>query len=139
MKHIKTFEGIFSNFRKDLDKRIKSTGLGIWQWGVDNKDENIGKFTVICGMNTLDSSIDIEELYRFLYSNIGKITMASKSGYGISYMVKYDNIPFSLQSWFSQSPIDHKPRYLVCMDQHFEFVGTYEECKIYLDAKKYNL
>ena len=140
MKNYNEFlkEGLFSNTRKELKKRMKEVGLGMWQWGIDNKEKNIGKF-VIVGDYSSTTSTDSKDLYRFLQSNVGEITLASKSGYGISYMVKYDNIPPDLQHWFSQNPVDYIPRYLVCMDQHLEFIGSYEECKTYIDAKTYNL
>jgi hypothetical protein len=150
MKKYKDFlkEGIFPNWKKDLNKRIKDIGLGMWQWGFDNNEKNIGKFVIVnsnerytrSGSSGTVGIVD-NEIYNFLQKNIGEITMAwaSKSGCGISYMVKYDNIPNNLQTWFTQNPSDMTPRYLVCMDQNIEFIGTYDECDFYIEAKKYNL
>lgn len=134
----------FGSKAKKIDRKLsKNIGLGNWQWGIDNNEENIGKYVVVKNYTSL-SNIKNLELYTFIRNNIGQITLASKSSYGISYMVKYENIPHELKSHFSQSPQDvprylAEPKYLICMYENFDCIGTYEECKLCVEANKYNL
>lgn len=123
-------------------KRFKDIGLGMWQWGIDNNEPNIGKY-VILNEYTLSKEMSKDtliELDNFVKNNIGKIIYASKSGYGIHYCVRYENIPNMLSEYFSQSVEDLTPRYLICTKENIIAISeNYKDLEHIISANKYNL
>ena len=92
---------------------------------------------------TLTQSVE-NELNIFIQSNIGEIKLASKSDIEIHYMIKYEDIPEKLQANFISNvwvdPGKHEPNYIMCKDSEIDFISdNYEECKLFITAKKYNL
>jgi len=138
-------------FKKFKDKDIVTeTIIPIdqisWNYGIINNDENIGKYIIMKKFETYafkSTNGHRNELDEFIQNNIAKIILSRKSGVGITYMIKYKNIPEKLKDYFINCDFlnDEEKNYMLVIKRHntIEFIGTKEECEIKISAKKYNL
>ena len=122
------------------DKVNKEThGLGTWEWGIKNKEPNIGKFVILKDYpfptDDIKPSI-IDKLNLFIQNNIGQILYAGKSGTGISYLIKYRNVPRDLEDYFDWKNTNP---HLISFMENIDFIGTYNDCQTFIKAEKYNL
>ena len=139
---------MYKKFKKDsiISERIVEIDQSSWNWGSETNDENIGKYVI---MNEFEKDAfastreNKKELNDFVKNNSGKIVASKKSGVGVTYMIKYNNIPEYLKKYFVcfNFTNDAEHKYMRAIKRHntIEFIGSKEECEIKISTKKYNL
>ena len=136
---------MFKKFRNEgfISEKIDDSG---WNWGIVNNDKNIGKYIIMKDSEeySFASTKGIrKELDTFVQNNTGEIVLSRKSAVGISYLIKYENIPDNLKEQFKSCNFlnDEENIYLPIIKRHnkIEFIGSKEECEIKISTKKYNI
>jgi len=137
---------MFKKFRNEGLISEKIIDQGSWNYGDETNDENIGKYVIMTEFEKdafASTRENRKELNEFVENNSGKIVASKKSGVGITYMIRYDNIPEHLKKYFVMFDFakDTEYKYMRAIKRHntIEFIGTKNECDTKISAKKYNL
>ena len=139
---------MFKKFRNEdsISEKIVELDQSSWNYGSETNDENIGKYVILIEFEKFAFSSTNgfrKKLDSFVQNNSGQIVASRKSGSGISYMIKYENIPEYLNRFFVGFDFmnDKENKYMRVVKRRntIEFIGTKEECDTKISAKKYNL